>query len=176
MLHPVAESKWTVKFEKDHSRKGHELALPLGFDVHNALANQTGGTEQEEEGSQAKIKHKLAWKLATGQITQLPMNMLMMWMSGNQINMWSVMMIGMFCFSPVKAIITMNENFSRLSLATDLIDFRLQKLAYFAASLAGVALAAYKLSNIGLIPTTASDFLEFVTQGERREFSAGGVI
>jgi len=46
--------------------------------------------------------------------------------------------------------------------ASEEIDLTFQKLSYFGLQLAGLGMAGYKLRNLGLIPSTASDFLEFI--------------
>jgi hypothetical protein len=40
----------------------------------------------------------------------------------------------------------------------------MQKVSYVAINLVGLFMAAYKLSNLGLLPTTESDWLEFMQQ------------
>lgn len=52
-------------------------------------------------------------------------------------------------------------------IETDL-DFMVQKVAYVAINLLSLFMAAYKLSSLGLLPTTDSDWLEFMEQGEVR--------
>ena len=44
------------------------------------------------------------------------------------------------------------------------VDFTMQKVSYVAINLIGLFMAAYKLSNLGLLPTTDSDWLEFMQQ------------
>ena len=52
--------------------------------------------------------------------------------------------------------------------ASEEVDLTFQKLSYFALQLAGLGMAGYKLRNLGLIPSTASDFLEFIENEEVR--------
>lgn len=50
-----------------------------------------------------------------------------------------------------------------------------QKIVYIFGNLVGVALALYKCSSMGLLPTHTSDWLAFVEPQQRVEYSDGGV-
>ena len=51
--------------------------------------------------------------------------------------------------------------FARFESGDEPVDLLWQKVAYVMLNLLGCALAAYKLRNMGLLPTTSSDWLEF---------------
>jgi len=51
----------------------------------------------------------------------------------------------------------------------------LQKFIYLLGNVAGIALALYKCKSMGLLPTHASDWLDFVESPQRIEFSGGGL-
>jgi len=48
--------------------------------------------------------------VATATGKQLLMTAFMLWMSGNQIQLFSIMMVGMAMFSPVKALFSVNSS------------------------------------------------------------------
>lgn len=50
----------------------------------------------------------------------------------------------------------------------------MQKLIYLLGNLGCIALALYKCNSMGLLPTHASDWLDFVESPQRIEFSGGG--
>lgn len=45
-----------------------------------------------------------AWEIAKGPIKQLPMNIFMMWMAGNTVHIFSLMMVFMMVMNPIKAL------------------------------------------------------------------------
>ena len=55
-------------------------------------------------------RRQLAWKLACSPAMSLPMNMFMMWMMGNGISIWTIMMVAAMCFSPVKALMSVGAS------------------------------------------------------------------
>ena len=51
-----------------------------------------------------------------------------------------------------------------------------QKFVYLLGNVACIALALYKCKSMGLLPTHASDWLDFVEPPQRIEFSGGGLV
>lgn len=99
------------------------------------------------------------------------MNLLIMYMSGNSISIFPIMMVGMMLVRPMKAIIATSATFK----VVEGIAVAGQKIVYFLGNLANVALAVYKCHSMGLLPTHASDWLAFVEPQSRLEFSDGGI-
>lgn len=102
---------------------------------------------------------------------QVPMNLLIMYMSGNSISIFPIMMVGMMLVRPIKAIIATQATFKVIE-GTQAAG---QKIVYFLGNLANVALAVYKCHSMGLLPTHASDWLAFVEPQSRLEYSDGGI-
>ncbi|KAK1947480.1 ER membrane protein complex subunit 4 [Phytophthora citrophthora] len=80
----------------------------------------------------------------------------MMWMSGNSINIFSIMITGMIVMNTAKSLFNMNNAFA--SVNDGVIDLTQPKLVYMAGSLVGAAMGVYKCSNMGLLPTTSADW------------------
>lgn len=99
------------------------------------------------------------------------MNLLIMYMSGNSISIFPIMMVGMMLVRPMKAIIGTQGTFK----VVDGISVAGQKIIYFLGNLANIALAVYKCHSMGLLPTHASDWLAFVEPQSRLEYSDGGI-
>eukprot|EP00041_Stephanoeca_diplocostata_P015357 m.292726 g.292726 ORF g.292726 m.292726 type:complete len:175 (+) comp20008_c0_seq3:172-696(+) len=166
------KSKWEVQFEnyKDDNVEG-----PLGY-TRDKDALETSSSSGTMVDNATKVQ-SVAWSIAVEQGSQLPMNLFMMWMSGNHVNMYSMMMTGVMCWNPIKSLMSMNDKFKqRLGNLEEDQDFTLQKLAYLGINIVGVCLALYKLKNLGLLPTTESDWLEFMQQSQPLEASSGGFV
>lgn len=99
------------------------------------------------------------------------MNLFIMYMSGNSISIFPIMMVGMALIRPIKAMFSTQFT----SKMADGAQGSGQKLIYFLGNLANVALALYKCQSMGLLPTHASDWLAFVEPQKRLEYYGGGI-
>ncbi|VDN23967.1 unnamed protein product [Gongylonema pulchrum] len=73
----------------------------------------------EQSSSNEQTHHlmkKRAWDMALQPIKSLPMNMFMMYMSGNTISIFPIMMIAMMAWRPVKALMSVNLAFKPLQV------------------------------------------------------------
>jgi ER membrane protein complex subunit 4 len=95
-----------------------------------------------------------------------------MYMAGNSISIFPIMMVGMSLIRPLKAILTTSSTFKNFDLTTNVIP---QKFIFFLGNLVNIGLALYKCHSMGLLPTHASDWLAFVDPQQRVEFSDGGM-
>jgi len=157
--------KWALDFNAKN--KSNDLPSPPGY-------NPTGSQIQGEIALEADQNHlilKKSWDIALGPIKQVPMNLLIMYMSGNSISIFPIMMVGMMLIRPVKAIIATQATFKVIEGTR----MTAQKLIFLLGNLANVALAVYKCHSMGLLPTHASDWLAFVEPQMRLEYSGGGV-
>ncbi len=126
------------------------------------------------------------------------MNAFMLWMSGNSIQIFSILITVMLFWNSLKAILAVHATFERFapvsggsaggaasegeeggptattttndskgtSFLAGLLDLPsdplvLQKLAYMGMQLVLVALGMWKCHSMGLLPTSASDWLAF---------------
>lgn len=99
------------------------------------------------------------------------MNLFIMYMSGNSISIFPIMMVGMMLIRPIKAMFTTQVT-SKMAEGAQGTG---QRIVYFLGNLANVALALYKCHSMGLLPTHASDWLAFVEPQTRLEHYGGGV-
>lgn len=105
----------------------------------------------------------------------------MMWMSGNSINIFSIMITAMIVMNTVKSLFNMQNGALslprpiydlQLALTTSflpswtafapvndgLIDLSQPKLVYIAGNLVSAGMGLYKCANLGLLPTTSADW------------------
>jgi len=117
---------------------------------------------------------KKTWDIALGPFKQIPMNLFIMYMAGNSISIFPIMMVGMMFLRPVKALLAIKSTFVSLEGEHDHVI--LQKFFYLLGNLSLVALALYKCHSMGLLPTATSDWLAFMEHKTRIEYSGGGFI
>lgn len=165
--HTLKQTKHFTPPSLKHSSKSADLASPPGFDP--SIGN--GHVEVAAETDSTHLILKRSWDLALGPIKQVPMNLLIMYMSGNSISIFPIMMVGMMLVRPIKAIFATQATFKVVE-GTQAAG---QKIVSIIGNLANVALALYKCHSMGLLPTHASDWLAFVEPQSRLEYSGGGL-
>ncbi|XP_072013781.1 ER membrane protein complex subunit 4-like [Amphiura filiformis] len=153
--------KWVIDFS---TRPTSDLPAPVGY-MERALPDISG-----HEGD-SKLVAKKCWDIALGPLKQLPMNLFIMYMAGNSISIFPIMMVGMMLWRPVQALMSIKKTYKMLDGSPAAWA---QKAVYFVSNLAGIALALYKCQSMGLLPTHSSDWLSFLEPAQSMEFSGGG--
>lgn len=97
------------------------------------------------------------------------MNAIMMYMSGNTLQIFSIMMVFMLFKNPVTGILSTNEVFRKFETEGTRKNIWVVKLCYIAMNLLALGLGLWKVNGMGLLPTTRSDWLAWETQRETSE-------
>lgn len=106
----------------------------------------------------------IAWAPGKG----LFMTAFMMYMSGNTLNIFSIMITGMALMTPVKAIAGIQAAFQS---AHDVqIDLTLAKTVYVGMHLLSLSIPLYKCANMGLLPLTSADWTWLLPLKQVRTF------
>lgn len=148
-----------------------QCASPIGMKAvvqHEKQANSSSGgvtlTQQQHVALDAKKKAK-ALAIATGPGKQLLMNAFMMYMSGSQLNIFSISITSSAIMSPLTALFTMSRTFGPL----ENVDLQMPKLIFVALNLLWFAIGMYKMSSMSLLPTTSADWTGSVVWKELME-------
>ncbi|XP_071879062.1 ER membrane protein complex subunit 4 [Bombus fervidus] len=166
----IKRSKWALDFaHKNKQEKNVDIASPPGYTPAVALFHAADSI-RESDSNHLIIKR--LWDLALAPLKQVPMNLFILYMAGNSISIFPIMMVGMLFIRPVKALFTLQQTFKVIE-GTNASG---QKFVYFLGQLVNIALALYKCQSMGLLPTHASDWLAFVEPPARLEYSSGGFI
>jgi len=158
-------SRWSLDFTAKGRDRNTELPAPPGYSLS---FNQSS---EVNKANDASLVIKRAWDLALSPLKQIPMNLFIMYMAGDSISIFPIMMIGMMLMRTVKALFSIQATFKLIEGDHAI----LQRLVYLVGILASIGLALYKCQSMGLLPTHASDWLAFVEPQERIEFAFGGV-
>jgi hypothetical protein len=142
------------------------IANPPGFViVHGQVQKKKGKEDVPNREQQDDLKVKKAWEIALGPAKSIPMNAIMMYMSGSGLHIFSLMMTGMLFLNPIKALLTLNQPFVALESPSTQSRLLQAKAVFVLMQLAVMALGVYKVWIMGLLPTSGSDFLAW--KGER---------
>ena len=98
------------------------------------------------------LKLKKAWEVALAPIKNLPMTGIMMYMSGNSLQIFSIMMVFMAFKNPIMGLMTTNQAFEKFETDSNKAKILQVKLAYVAMQLVALALGVWKVNGMGLLP------------------------
>ncbi|KAL8732071.1 MAG: hypothetical protein Q9166_003024 [cf. Caloplaca sp. 2 TL-2023] len=115
------------------------------------------------------LKIKKSWEVALGPAKQLPMNAIMMYMSGNSLQIFSIMMVFMLFKNPLQALMQTNAVFTKYETPRTRSKMWVVKAMYVLMNLVALGLGIWKVNGMGLLPTTRSDWLAWETQREPLE-------
>ncbi|XP_069489880.1 ER membrane protein complex subunit 4 [Ambystoma mexicanum] len=167
--------KWAIELggpgsgSRGRSERGSsqgDTIYPVGYSD-----KQVPDTSVQE--TDRNLVEKRCWDIALGPLKQIPMNLFIMYMAGNTISIFPIMMVCMMAWRPIQALMAVSATFKMLESSNQKF---LQGLVYLIGNLLGLALAVYKCQSMGLLPTHASDWLAFIEPPERMEYSGGGII
>jgi len=82
----------------------------------------------------------------------------MLWMSGSTIQIFSIMMTGMALVTPIMAITSVKQTFSKFE--GEGINLLFPKLIFIALQGLAIGVALYKCSTMGLLPLTSVDWVK----------------
>ncbi|EKD20027.1 uncharacterized protein L3040_002296 [Drepanopeziza brunnea f. sp. 'multigermtubi'] len=109
------------------------------------------------------LKLKKAWEVALAPVKQLPMTAIMMYMSGNSLQIFSIMMVVMAFKTPFMGLLATNQAFERFESEGTKGQLLMVKAVYVAMQILALALGVWKVNGMGLLPTTRSDWLAWET-------------
>ncbi|KAL6072257.1 ER membrane protein complex subunit 4 [Balamuthia mandrillaris] len=170
--------KWAFNLNNnDGASAPGGVTPPLGFGADtdytgSGPSNSARKRLATDKNALRELKKKRAWELGTSPAKSIFMTMFMVWMTGNSVNIFSIMIALFTLINPLKSIFQTRQAFSRFSeLGSDLI---LPQLAYIGLHLLTLSIGAYKCYNLGVLPTEADLAAALVTK-EAMEVSGGGL-
>ncbi|TLD23878.1 hypothetical protein PspLS_06795 [Pyricularia sp. CBS 133598] len=126
-------------------------------------------TQTPEEVDTLKVKK--AWEVALAPIKSLPMTFFMMYMSGNSLQIFTIMTVFMAFKNPIVGVLGTAQAFERFETESNRGQMLQVKLAYVVMQTAALGLALWKVNAMGLLPTTRSDWLAWEAQREPLEYA-----
>ncbi|KAJ3342539.1 hypothetical protein HDU93_001925 [Gonapodya sp. JEL0774] len=155
---------------------------PEGFDAKFYTLDFKGKGDGDKKpvsaADQDKLKIKKAWEAALAPAKAVPMNALMLWMSGSQLQIYSFMMLFMLFSNGVQGIAKVSQTFERFAVTqtgSNGDPVLLPKAIFVVLQLAVIGLGVWKMSSMGLLPTAQSDWLAFLQPKQYSEFSGGPI-
>lgn len=98
------------------------------------------------------LKLKKAWEVALAPVKQLPMTAIMMYMSGNSLQIFSIMMVLMAFKNPLVGLMATNQAFEKFESEGTKGKLAMVKAVYVAMQILALALGVWKVNGMGLLP------------------------
>lgn len=98
------------------------------------------------------LKVKKAWEIALAPSKQLPMNAIMMYFSGNSLQIFSIMMVFMLFKGPIQGLINTNAVFAKFDTEETHGKLLAVKGVYVLMQFGLLALGVWKVNAMGLLP------------------------
>lgn len=98
------------------------------------------------------LKLKKAWEVALAPVKALPMTGIMMYMSGNSLQIFSIMMVFMAFKNPLVGLMNTNQAFERFNTQSNSAQMLQVKFVYVAMQLLALAVGIWKINAMGLLP------------------------
>ncbi|KAL4871881.1 hypothetical protein BDV12DRAFT_12946 [Aspergillus spectabilis] len=167
--------KWAVELQSPLPRPSGSTSSipdPPGF---SRKSGGKGRTEKSLTSAAPKpaetdtLKLKKAWEIALAPSKQIPMNAIMMYMSGNSLQIFSIMMVTMLFKGPIQGLINTNNVFAKFESETLRGKLLGVKAIYVLMQFALLGLGVWKVNAMGLLPTTRSDWLAWESERQPLE-------
>lgn len=176
-------------------KAGKRLDPPGGFSLlSNATAhaaaspqNKVKTNDPEHEANLTNLKIKKAWDVSLAPLKSIPMNAFMLYMSGNSVQIFSILITVMLFVNAFKTLFGVTMAFEKFDIqsrkqGTDagLFSFLkdpifLPKVMFVIAQILTMGLGLYKCGAMGLLPTSHSDWLAFLEPKTALEIVGGGI-
>jgi len=160
--------KYTVSLP---ARSDESVPLPLGCTNASGtpVALQTGEKALAAAKMLAAKKQKKAMEVAMSPGKALGMTAFMMYMSGSQLNIFTITTVSGALLNPIRGLFAMNATFRNFEDPDGHTSLLQPKLVFVGMQLVALAVGLYKMSTMGLLPTTAADFMDSIQFKENVE-------
>ncbi|EEA20945.1 hypothetical protein EYB25_008422 [Talaromyces marneffei] len=175
----IPPPKWVVEMNTPLAKRPGKTSFrnPPGF------TTKASGKQQETRSAPDRkpvetdtLKLKKAWEVALAPSKQIPMNAIMMYMSGNSLQIFSIMMVFMLFKGPIQGLIATNAQFVKFETESNRTKIWGCKAVYVLMQLVLLGMGVWKVNAMGLLPTTRSDWLAWESERislERAFFAFG---
>jgi len=123
---------------------------------------------QTQKNALAAKQKSAAMAIATKPGQQILMNAFMMYMSGSQLNIFSINITSSAVLGPLASILNLEQTFGHLQK----VDLSTAKAVFIGLNLVGMAVGLYKMAGMRLLPTTSADWTSKLQWKELAELSS----
>ncbi|EGX49084.1 hypothetical protein AOL_s00079g38 [Orbilia oligospora ATCC 24927] len=158
----LSQPAWVIDLKTSPSSRPKapsNVADPPGYSTSGSSKKSQKQITPPTQAETDDLKIKKAWEVALAPAKSLPMNMIMMYMSGNTLQIFSIMMTAMLFMNPLRALSSVGNTFSKFDGEATHGRLLTVKLAYIGLQILTIVIGIWKVNAMGLLPTTRSDWL-----------------
>ena len=153
-----------------------DLPKPPGYSEYSREEQEE--VRQRKKMDQVQLKLKKAKEMGWSPAKSFMMTGFMLWMSGNGVHIFSIMITFYAIYNPIKSAFGVATQFKRFEDPQmkdgDKTTLLLAKATFVGMNFLAMCGALYKMSMMGLLPTTPSDWVSFLAVPKPVQFSAAG--
>lgn len=138
----------------------------------SVVAGGGRGPSSRDALALAAKKRARAMAVATGPGKQIAMNAFMMYMSGSNLNIFSISIVSMAIMSPIKGMMNISNAFRAFEDPDGRVDLQMPKLLFLGLNMVWLCVGLYKMAMMRLLPTTSADWSGTVVWKELIETSS----
>ncbi|KAI9811288.1 MAG: hypothetical protein M1826_003264 [Phylliscum demangeonii] len=156
--HPLPKPQWLLDLSAPVSSrlKAASIPDPPGFIAASPSSGKRASKHQPRPSPSTdetdSLKLKKSWEIALAPVKQLPMNAIMMYMSGNSLQIFSIMMVFMLFTNPIKGLLATNQAFARFETEGTRRSLYAVKAVYALMQILALGLGIWKVNAMGLLP------------------------
>ncbi|KAI9224900.1 hypothetical protein BC828DRAFT_372332 [Blastocladiella britannica] len=136
------------------------IAPPKNGGRFGVAKQSTGKKDLTEQTRKAQLLEKKAWDIAYSGVKSMPMNLFMMYMSGNSLQIFTILITVMMFWNPIKSLMSLDKAFDPIARSGS-VQLFMPKAMFIAVNIGNMMIAMYKCAQMGLLPTSDSDWLAF---------------
>ncbi|OCK76109.1 hypothetical protein K432DRAFT_336304 [Lepidopterella palustris CBS 459.81] len=172
---PPPLPQWVLDLNSTPSPKPKPTAIPdpPGFTAALSAKQRSQSSKNAPQAAARKpptseemdtLKLKKAWELAIAPAKQLPMNAIGMYMTGSTLQIFSIFMVFTLFKTPITAILSLQRTFAPFTTPGTSTRLLPAKLVFVVMNLLMLGLGLWKVNQMGLLPTTRSDWLAWESE------------
>lgn len=155
-LDTLQPPKWVVDLNTPLAKrpaKANSFRNPPGFTTSKKTSGKQDVTRSDRKPVETDtLKLKKAWEVALAPSKQIPMNAIMMYMSGNSLQIFSIMMVFMLFKGPIQGLLVTNAQFLKFETESNRAKLWGCKAVYVLMQLALLGMGVWKVNAMGLLP------------------------
>mmetsp|Transcript_4152 Transcript_4152/g.10383 ORF Transcript_4152/g.10383 Transcript_4152/m.10383 type:complete len:172 (-) Transcript_4152:479-994(-) len=152
---------WRMDFDSLANDKKSNLDPP-GYDSTIAKEPITGSTStKKKDAGMLQRKQNALYARATAPVKNIAFMCFMAWMSGNSIQIFSIIMTFSLLATPISAILSSGQMFPKEADWPQL-DVLLPRILYCLIQCGQIIFGLYKLNGMGLLPVYPSDWISSI--------------
>ena len=137
-----------------------------------AAASKAPALSQSKQNQLAAKKSQMAMAVAMKPGQQILMNAFMMYMSGSQLNIFSINTVSGAIVNPLTNIFSIQKTFSHLFDPNMENNLTTPKFVFFVINLVWLAMGLYRMSTMRLLPTTSADWTHRIVWKDMMELTS----